>query len=345
MSMNIKFGIVGCGYISNRHAKHIFNHPEAELVGGFDIKSERTQEFAKTHKVKAYESLDAMLADPNIDVVNICTPNGDHHLSALAALKAGKNVLVEKPMAIRKDYCEDMIKTALDNNCELFVVKQNRFNPPVQAVKDLIMEEKLGEVYSVIVNCFWNRNEAYYQNSDWKGSKKLDGGTLFTQFSHFIDIIYYLFGDMKIVSGMVKNANHDDLIDFEDTGSIIFQLKKGGGIGTLNYTTSSYQQNMEGSITIFAENASIKIGGKYLNTIDYQATNGFDITDLPESNPANNYGYYQGSMSNHDKIIHNVVSALKGREKIMTNAYEGLKVIEIIENMYNTAVFLKPETV
>ena len=343
--MKIKFGVVGCGYISSRHAKHIFNHPEAELIGGYDLKPERTREFAETHNVKGYETLEEMLADSEIDIVNICTPNGDHHRSALEVLRAGKHALVEKPMAIRKDYCEEMIKTALDNNCELFVVKQNRFNPPVQAVKKLMQEGKIGEIYSIVVNCFWNRNEAYYNNSDWKGSGDLDGGTLFTQFSHFIDIIYYLFGDMKIVSGLVKNANHDGLIDFEDTGSFIFQLKKGGGIGTFNYTTSCYKQNMEGSITIFAENATIKVGGKYLNTIDYQATNGFDITDLPVSNPANNYGYYQGSMSNHDKIIHNVVSALNGREKIMTNAYEGLKVIEIIENMYNTAVMLKPETV
>ena len=165
----------------------------------------------------------------------------------------------------------------------------------------------------------------------------MDGGTLFTQFSHFIDILYYLFGDIRIVHGLTRNSNHGDLIDFEDTGTFLFEMKKGNGIGSFNYTTSCYQSNMEGSITIFAENATIKIGGKYLNTIDYQATNGFDITDLPTSSPANNYGYYEGSMSNHDKIIHNVINALKGREKIMTNAYEGLKVVEVIDNMYAVA--------
>jgi hypothetical protein len=137
----------------------------------------------------------------------------------------------------------------------------------------------------------------------------------------------------------MQNSNHGDLIEFEDTGIVSFRLKKTGALGSLNYTTSCYQKNMEGSITIFAENATIKVGGKYLNTIDYQETNGFDITDLPSSNPANDYGYYEGSMSNHDLIINNVIRALNGEEKIMTNAYEGLKVVEIIEEMYQKSKF------
>jgi len=335
--MKINFAIVGCGYVSQRHAKHINAHPDAHLVGGFDIKPDRTKKFAEEHDVKGYYSLEELLADDSIDIVNVCTPNGLHHIIAVQALEAGKHALVEKPMAIKKEYCEQMINAALDNNKELFVVKQNRFNPPVQAVKELMKNKQLGEVHSVVVDCFWNRNEQYYNNSDWKGTKDLDGGTLYTQFSHFVDIVYYLFGDIEINSAITKNVNHGDLIDFEDTGMALFKIKKNGGLGSFNYTSSCFKQNMEGSITIFAENATIKIGGKYLNTIDYQVTDGFDIKDLPASNPANNYGYYQGSMSNHDKIIHNVVGTLNGKEKIMTNAYEGLKVVEIIENIYNTA--------
>jgi predicted dehydrogenase len=335
--MTINFAIAGCGYIARRHAEHINAHPEARLIGGYDIVPERTDEFAKQFQVKGYASLSDLIADPNVHIVNICTPNGNHHEVALDALAGGKHVLVEKPMSIRKEYCEDMIKTALDHNRELFVVKQNRFNPPVAAVKRLMLEGRLGKIYSVVLNCYWNRNELYYRKSNWKGTKALDGGTLFTQFSHFIDIAYYLFGDFEVTGGLMVNANHGDLIDFEDTGNLIFRFRKNGALGCMTYTTSSYKQNMEGSITIFAENATIKIGGKYLNTIDYQVTDGFDITDLPPSGPANNYGYYEGSMSNHDKIIHNVVEALNHREKIMTNAYEGLKVVELIENMYRIA--------
>ena len=333
----INFGIIGCGYVSKRHAEHIRAHPEARLVGGYDAKPERTESFANANKVRNYASAAELLADDDIDIVTICTPNGDHHLSSIRALEAKKHVLVEKPMAIKKSFAEAMIQASLQHNRSLFVVKQNRFNPPVQAVKQLLDEGQLGRLFAVTVNCFWNRNEQYYTASDWKGTKDLDGGTLFTQFSHFVDIVYYLFGDIEVTHAQLSNVNHAGLIDFEDTGQVNFQLKQSGALGNLNYTTACYDKNMEGSITLFCENGTIKIGGKYLNTIDYQSTAGFDIGELPASNPANDYGYYEGSMSNHDKIIHNVVASLEGTEKIMTNAYEGLKVVEIIENIYSMA--------
>jgi predicted dehydrogenase len=173
-------------------------------------------------------------------------------------------------------------------------------------VKSLIDQGELGKILMVSVNCFWNRNAAYYEQSPWRGTKSLDGGTLYTQFSHFVDIIYYLFGEISNVNGVVKNVSHQKLIEFEDSGSFSFEFED-GGIGNFCFTTSTYKQNMEGSITIFAENATIKIGGKYLNTIDYQKTNGFDIQDVESSSPANNYGFYEGSMSNHDKVIDNVI--------------------------------------
>lgn len=335
--MKINFGIIGCGHIGKRHVKHILAHPQAAVQGVYDILEDRTQQLAQDATTSACSSMNELLSRSDIDIVNVCTPNGTHYEVAMAALNAGKHVLVEKPMAIKKAHCEEMVKTALNKNLSLFVVKQNRFNPPVQAVKQLIDSHKLGKLYMVTMNCFWNRNDQYYLNSDWKGTKDLDGGTLFTQYSHFIDVIYYLFGDLEVLDGITANVAHDKLIDFEDSGCLIFRFKENGALGNLNYTTACYRQNMEGSITIFAENATIKIGGKYLNTIDYQATKDFDIKDLPTSNPANNYGYYEGSMSNHDKVIHNVVEALNGREPIMTNAYDGLKVVEIIEKMYKVA--------
>lgn len=334
----IKFGIVGCGYIGIRHAKHITENPEAKLVAAFDAKPEKKSAFEKQYNLSTTNSLEELLSNKEIDVICVCTPNGNHFASALAALEAGKNVLIEKPMTLHKDDAEKLIFTSLKNNKQIFVVKQNRFNPPVQHVRSLMETGKLGKIFFVVVNCYWNRNDDYYKNSDWKGKRADDGGTLFTQFSHFVDIAYYLFGDVELdsISGVMKNVCHDKLIDFEDTGAFTFKFKT-GALGSLNYTTASYKQNMEGSITVFAENATIKIGGQYLNTLEYQKTNGFDNFDLPESKPANDYGFYQGSMSNHDKIISNVVDALLGKAPIMTNAVEGMKVVEIIERMYSTA--------
>lgn len=338
--MKIRFGILGCGYIAARHARHIIAHPMGELKSAFDLSQEKTKKFCSDFSTTPSKSFEEFLFSKDIDIINICTPNGTHHELAVAALNSGKHVLVEKPMALSKSDCEKMIDAAKANNCELFVVKQNRFNPPVQELKKLVDQKKPGKIFMVSVNCFWNRNEDYYKNSDWKGKKDLDGGALFTQFSHFIDIFYYLFGDIRNIRGIIANEGHKNLIEFEDSGCFTFRFNN-GALGSLCFTTASYKQNMEGSITVFAENATIKIGGKYLNTIEYQKTNGFDINGKLEANPPNNYGHYEGSMSNHDKVIHNVIETLNKRETIMTNAQEGMKVVEMIENFYAAA---KPGT-
>jgi predicted dehydrogenase len=238
-------------------------------------------------------------------------------------------------MALTVRDCGEMISAAEKASRRLFVIKQNRFNPPVAAVKRLIEEDRLGKIYSAQLNCFWNRNEDYYKNS-WKGTKKLDGGTLFTQFSHFVDLFYWMFGDVKEVSGFMGNLGHKDIIEFEDTGCISL-LFYSGAIGTINYTVNSYKKNMEGSLTIFGEKGTVKIGGQYLNELEYQNIENYEIKDLPPGNPANNYGQYQGSMSNHDKVYENVLQVLSGGGIIATHGYEGLKTVEIIEKIYAAA--------
>lgn len=330
------FAIVGCGHIAHRHIKHIQAHTLGEIAGVFDIDSSRMTEMEDKYGVSSYDSYANLLLDDTVDVVSICTPNGTHAELAIQAMKAGKNVLVEKPMATALADAAQMEQVANEQQVKLFVVKQNRYNPPVREVKERINANQLGQPLLVVVNCFWNRNEAYYQQSNWRGTKDLDGGTLYTQFSHFVDILYYLFGEITDVQGRVSNVAHEGLIEFEDTGAFSFKFKN-GGMGSLTYTTASYEQNMEGSITIFSENATIKIGGKYLNTIDYQVTNGFDIENIPLSSPANNYGFYEGSMSNHAEVIDNVIETLNGRQEIMTNGHEGMKVVEMIDQFYKAA--------
>ena len=218
----------------------------------------------------------------------------------------------------------------------LFIVKQNRFNPPVQAVKDAIDGGKFGNIFSVQLNCFWNRNFAYYQNSDWKGTKELDGGTLYTQFSHFIDLLYWMIGDVEEVKTFIQNYAHQEVIDFEDTGVISLRFKN-GVLGTINYTVNAYAKNMEGSITIFGEKGTVKVGGQYLNKLEYQSIESAEIGTLREGNPANEYGEYQGSMSNHDRVYENLIDVLQKGGSIATNGLEGLKTVEIIEKIYQSA--------
>lgn len=330
----IKFAIIGCGRIAQRHAEHI--DVNGKLIAVCDIDLTKARLIADKYGAIAYQNIDDLLAaQVDVDVVSICSPNGLHAEHSIKALNAGFHVLCEKPMAINVYDCGEMIKAAERNNRRLFAIKQNRFNPPVAAIKQAIDRGDLGKIYSVQLSCFWNRNFDYYQNS-WKGTVDLDGGTLYTQFSHFVDLLYWMIGDVKTAHALTGNFAHKDVIEFEDTGVVALQFYN-GVLGTINYTVNSFEKNMEGSLTIFAEKGTVKIGGQYLNELEYQNIEGLIIKDLPEGNKANNYGQYQGSMSNHDKVYENVIDVLKNGSSISTNSFEGLKTVEIIDKIYQSA--------
>lgn len=334
MEKKIRFAIAGCGRIAQRHAEHI--HNIGVLTAVCDTVPAKADAMAKQYGAKAYYSINSMLeAEKEMDVVSICSPNGLHAAHSIKALNAGFHVLCEKPMAINVNDCGEMIKAAERFNKRLFAIKQNRFNPPVDAVKSAIDAGKLGKIFSVQLSCFWNRNEDYYHNS-WKGTNDMDGGTLYTQFSHFIDLLYWIIGDIKNVEAYTGNYAHKGIIEFEDTGAVIVEFYN-GAIGTINYTVNSYQKNMEGSLTIFAEKGTVKIGGQYLNELEYQNIKDFKIENLAEGNKPNNYGNYVGSMSNHDKVYRNLVDVLINNASITTSAFEGLKTVEIIDKIYNKA--------
>jgi predicted dehydrogenase len=330
----LRFAIVGCGRIAQRHAEHIAG--KATLVAVCDVVHEKADALAKQYNAAAYYNLEDMLQHAAaFDVLSVCSPNGLHAEHSILALHAGVHVLCEKPMGLTVAECGRMLQAAEKNNRRLFAIKQNRYNPPVAAVKQLIEEGKLGKIHSIQVSCFWNRNEAYYANS-WKGTKDMDGGTLYTQFSHFIDLLYWMIGDVDEVKAMMGNYAHQESIDFEDTGVVILRFSN-GAIGTINYTVNSYQKNMEGSLTIFGEKGTVKIGGQYLNELEYQQIEGMKIENLPEGNKPNNYGTYVGSMSNHNLVYDNVIEVLEKGASITTSAFEGLKTVEIIQKIYAAA--------
>jgi UDP-N-acetyl-2-amino-2-deoxyglucuronate dehydrogenase len=331
----IQFAVIGCGRIAQRHAEHIASL--ARLAAVCDVKGKRADELAAKYKCASYSSIDDLLAnEKTVDVVSICTPNGLHAEHTIKGLRAGKHVLCEKPMALRAADCRRMIEESERNARKLFVVKQNRFNPPIAALKKAVDEGRLGRIVSVQLNCFWNRTDAYYRESDWKGTTELDGGTLYTQFSHFIDLLIWMVGDIGTVQVMTKNFLHQSTMDFEDTGVVSFEFTN-GALGTINYTVNSYKKNMEGSISLFGDKGTVKIGGQYLNALEYQCIEGYEITNVAVSAPANDYGFYQGSMSNHDKVYRNVLDVLTDNQAIATSGLEGMKTVEVIERIYSQA--------
>lgn len=330
----INFAIVGCGRIAQRHAEHIAN--SGKLAAVCDIITERAADLAKKYACEAFTSIEELLgASPGVDVVSVCTPNALHAQHSILSLKAGKHVVCEKPMALTTADCRDMIRAAQASGRTLFIVKQNRFNPPIAALKTAVDEGWLGRIVNVQLNCFWNRTNEYYLTSDWKGRLALDGGTLYTQFSHFIDLLLWLAGDVERIHALTGNILHKGIIEFEDTGVIALEFAS-GALGTINYTVNSHKKNMEGSITVFGEKGTVKVGGQYLNVLEYQSIEGHEIANLAECRPANEYGFYQGSMSNHDKVFENVVDVLRGKARIATTAEEGLKTVELIERIYKS---------
>lgn len=336
----IKFAVIGQGHIGKRHAEMVRRNSQSELVAVCDILP-KEKIGLENLKEKFYTDVDELLKNHSeIEVINVCTPNGLHAEHALKALETGKHVVVEKPMALTKSDCEKVIYAALHHHKTVFCVMQNRYSPPSVWLKEIIDNKTLGDIYMVQLNCYWNRDDRYYKKGNWKGTQDLDGGTLFTQFSHWVDIMYWLFGDIKNIQAKFADFNHKNSTDFEDSGFVSFDFVN-GGMGSINYSTAVWDKNLESSLTIVGSKGSIKVGGQYMDIVETCNIKDYTMPKLSDTNPANDYGAYKGSANNHHNVIENVVNTLTGKNKITTNALEGLKVVDIIERIYA----LRPESV
>ncbi len=338
--MELRFAIVGCGKIAGRHARQALRVGTLAAVCDTDLR--RAEALAAETGARAYGSLEELLAEAHtLDVASICTPNYLHAEQSIQCLQKGLHVLCEKPLAIRSEDARRMVDAAARHQRKLFVVKQNRYNPPVEWVKSLLRDNLLGRVHSFQLNGFWNRPDAYYADS-WRGKRELDGGPLYTQFSHFIDLLYWFLGDVKSASTLTGNFLHPAL-DTEDCGVSVLEMAS-GAIGTLHFHVNAYRKNMEGSLTLFGERGSVKIGGEYLDHISYCQIEGAPAIPEWPSKPPNEYGSYTGSMSNHDKVYDQLVLALNDHGSGFASAQEGLKTVEIIEMVYAAQPHPQPPT-
>jgi len=331
----VRFALVGCGAIVKKHIEAIRLNPDAELAACCDIVYDKAIELAAKNSCKACD-FDALLKDENIDVISIITPNGTHAELAIKAMKSGKHVLCEKPMALSVVEAERMVDANLRTGKSLFLVKQNRYNPPVIALKDAFNKKKLGDVFLINATVYWNRNKEYFDQTDWRGTKSLDGGALFTQASHFLDLMLYLGGRVKSVYAVMQNVSHP-YIETEDLGVLIIRFES-GCIGTLQYTISVFEKNFEGTIGVLGTKGTVKIGGKYLNELEFWNVSGMPKPELEAGAPANDYGTFQGSMSNHDKVYKNVTDVLLHNGRISTTSLEGKESVEVMQAAYISAM-------
>ncbi len=256
------FSILGYGHIGRVHLQAIEEAENAQLISVIDFNLPEDLPF------KSYSTLESFLKeDKETDVVIIATPNGLHREHAVRCLKAGKNVLIEKPIALTVEDVTEILKVADEKKLRVFTSMQLRFSPVVQYVKNLIENNSLGNIFMVNINCYWNRNKSYYKLREWHGNQEMDGGVLFTQFSHFVDILNYWFDEVVCTNSRSYNFTHQDITEFDDSGNIDFLANN--AIGNMIYTTSVFNKNFESSITIIAEKGTIKVGDQYLNQMVY----------------------------------------------------------------------------
>lgn len=316
MKKNIlKIAIIGYGHIGKIHFENISHNENLNVVALID-----TDNFILENKnIPIFQSIsECHIIFPDIDLYIIATPNGYHYKQTKEILELSKNVLVEKPITFYKFQIEELITIAKNNNVRLFTSLQLRFSHIINHVKNLIDNHYLGEIFLINIECFWNRNDRYYKKDSWRGTKQLDGGILFTQFSHFIDIIHYLLGKIELISNLTANYTHQNVIEFPDSG--ILQFKSGKTLGSMCYTISTYEKNFESSITIIAEKGTIKIGGQYLDQlVHYNVKESFfEGIDLPKE-PL------------HKLLYKEIVNSLKNSTSSRLDAENSIETIDFID--------------
>ena len=312
-----RFSILGFGHIGKVHFEAINETQEAELVSVIDLNLPSYEEDQPNYKL--YQTLEQFLTeDKETDVVVIATPNGLHREHAIRCLKAGKNVLIEKPLALNFDDAKDILDVANKTGKRVFSSMQLRFSPIVQYVKKLIEQKALGKIYMVNIQCYWNRNKNYYKQREWHGTESMDGGVLFTQFSHFIDILNYWFDEVKCVQSSQYNFNHQEVTEFGDSGKLDFLADE--AIGNMVYTISTFNKNFESNITIIAEKGTIKIGDQYLNKLIFADFKNVCCSDKLSTDQKNF----------HPNAIQEIAEALKNDQESILDGHFALNLVKFI---------------
>ena len=329
---NFRIALVGCGRISKNHFEAIGQIDGLDLVAVSDVDAERAKRAGEEWKVPYFSSYEKMLAESNADVVTIATPSGLHAEQGIAAAEAGMHVVMEKPMAISLTGADALVHTCDKARVQLFVVKQNRLNPPIQLLKRAVDRNRFGRVYLANCTVHWARPQEYYDQAPWRGTWEFDGGAFMNQASHYVDLIQWLVGPVESV--MAKTATLARRIETEDTGIAILKFRS-GALGTIEVTMLAYPRNLEGSITILGEKGSAKVGGTAVNKIENWEFAEYDdddkLVETANTNPPNVYGL------GHQGYYRNVLAVLRGEAKADTDGRAGRKSLELILGIYESA--------
>ena len=338
----MKLAIIGCGRISYKHIEALVNNQkEVELVSLCDTvlskANERKQEYIDKMgyelPVNLYDDYKKMLENEDIDIVSIATESGYHSEIAIYAMNKKKHVIVEKPMALSIEDAKNMIATAKKNGVKLCVSHQNRFNKSVQMLRKSVDDNRFGKLINGTARILWNRNDGYYTQAPWRGTWKLDGGTLMNQCIHNIDLLQWMLGgEVDTVYSQCDTFMRN--IEAEDFGAIMIRFKN-GAIGIVEGSACVFPKNLEETLSIFGEKGTVCIGGIAVNKIEnWRFGDGLDseeaIIKCQEEDPDSVYGF------GHTLLYKDMLEAIKENREPLINGEEGIKGLSIILAAYKS---------
>jgi UDP-N-acetyl-2-amino-2-deoxyglucuronate dehydrogenase len=328
----VRVALVGCGRISGSHVAAIDRIDGLELIAVSDVEIDRARGVAEGRGIPAFRTIEELLGGVESDVVAICTPSGLHAAHGIAAARARKHVVTEKPMAISLADADALVRACDEAGVHLFVVKQNRLNPPVQLLRRAVDKGRFGRIYLANTTVRWARPQEYYDAARWRGTWEFDGGAIMNQASHYVDLVQWLVGPVESV--IAKTATLARRIETEDTGIAVLQFRS-GALGVIEVTVLTYPRNMEGSVTILGEKGTVKIGGTAVNRVEHWQFADYDdddkLVDAANTNPPTVYGF------GHDGYYRNVLAVLRGQARPGTDGREGRKSLELILGIYESA--------
>ena len=339
----MKYALIGCGRIAVNHIKAVKNN-DLELVAICDIIPENIDILLEKTDFegcpKRYIDYKKMIEEvPDIDLIAIATESGIHAEIALYCIDHGINIIIEKPMAMSMDDADEIVRRSNEMNVKVSVCHQNRFNIAIQQMRDALEKGRFGKISHGSINVRWNRNKNYYDQAPWRGKWASDGGCLFNQCIHGIDLLRWMMGDdVEEVYGVTKQQFHNYL-ECEDVGMAVVKFKN-GAIGTIEGTVNVFPQNLEETLYLFGENGTVKIGGKSTNNID--VWNFSDETEDDKKNKgleeqtSNVYG------NGHTSLYADVIDAIKNDRKPYVDAIAGRNAVEMILAIYKSAETGKP---
>lgn len=328
----VRFGLIGCGRVAPRHAQSFAQLHETHLMAVADVNAARAHRFAAEHGAEAHTDYRALLDRADIDAVSICVPSGLHAQVALDALDAGKHVLVEKPIALSLADADAMIARAAATDRRLAVVLQNRYNHPMRRLREAVDSGLLGQLHLGAATVRWYRPQSYYEDG-WHGTWAMDGGALMNQSIHHIDALQWLMGDVQSVVAYTATRAHT--MEAEDVGVAILRFA-GGALATVEGSTVTWPENLEGSVAVFGERGSAKIGGTALNRIVLWKLNGMleqeaELLTSQVVDPPSVYGY------SHREVIHDFARALLEGRDSGTPGPEARRSLALVLAIYESA--------